>query len=68
MRQSDHDLLIRVDQKVDTLHEKISLLTDDHEKRIRMVERNQWRWSGASGVIGAALSFAANLAVSHFAK
>lgn len=35
----DHDLLIRLDEKVTALVKSVSLLTDDHEKRIRRLER-----------------------------
>ena len=43
----DHDLLIRLDQKVDGLTEKVSKLTDDHERRIRFLERWVWIAMGA---------------------
>lgn len=45
---NDHDLLIRLDQKVDTLHDKVSVLTDDHEDRIRSLEKRVW---GASAIV-----------------
>lgn len=32
-------------------------VTKDHETRIRLLERNMWRWVGASSVISAGLAF-----------
>lgn len=40
--QSDHDLLIRLDEKMNGLLEKITPLAADHETRLRALER--WRW------------------------
>lgn len=37
--QTDHDLLIRLDEKVSALHPKLDKLTDDHEARIRILEQ-----------------------------
>jgi hypothetical protein len=47
----DHDLLIRLDQKVDGLIQQVSALTDDHEIRIRYLERYVWKVIGALAVI-----------------
>ncbi len=37
--QTDHDLLIRLDEKLGALIQKVDGLTDDHESRIRRLER-----------------------------
>jgi hypothetical protein len=54
--QNDHDLLIRLDEKVTGMIHKLDNLTDDHEKRIRTLEI--WRWisigAGAAGGAGLA--------------
>jgi hypothetical protein len=38
-RSEDHDLLIRLDEKVEALIKSVAGLTDDHETRIRRIER-----------------------------
>lgn len=43
----DHDLLITLSVKVDNLIEKVGVLTDDHEKRIRAIEKYVWKAIGA---------------------
>ena len=53
--QNDHDLLIRVDEKLTGLHTKFDRLTDDHEERIRMLEREANRWIGRQSIIGGAI-------------
>jgi hypothetical protein len=40
--ENDHDLLIRLDEKVSQLINQVSSLTNDHEERIRNLEK--WRW------------------------
>ena len=52
----DHDLLIRLDEKVDSLNKKLddhldnnAALVEDHEKRLRFIERYVW---GVIGIIG----------------
>jgi hypothetical protein len=54
----DHDLLIRLDQKVDALSTDIKDLKDgtaatinDHELRLRFLEKYQARIVGALGVV-----------------
>ena len=49
MQQNDHDLLIVVHTKLDELILKVDKLTDDHEKRIRSLEK--FRWILAGGLI-----------------
>lgn len=49
--QNDHDLLITLHEKVTNLIEKVSTLTDDHEQRIRVLERFRWVIIGAVVVI-----------------
>lgn len=61
---SDHDLLIRLDQKVDGLHDKVNVLTDDHEARIRSLEVKAWVWTGASGILASAVTYV----LSHFSR
>jgi hypothetical protein len=55
-QNNDHDLLIRLDEKVDGLSKKLDDHFDnteaqvqDHEKRLRFIERYVW---GAVGIIG----------------
>lgn len=50
--QSDHDLLIRLDTKVDGMTAKLDKLTDDHEERIRALEMARWIVGGAASAIG----------------
>ena len=54
-QNNDHDLLIRLDEKVDNLTGKLdshldnnATLVEDHEKRLRFIERYVW---GAIGII-----------------
>jgi len=54
----DHDLLIRLDEKVNTLIKKVDVLTNDHEMRLRRLER----W----GAIAIGLSYALQAYVSYF--
>ncbi len=44
--EPDHDILIRLEVQVMNLTEKVSVLTDDHEKRIRSLETYVWRAIG----------------------
>jgi hypothetical protein len=39
---NDHDLLITLHEKVTNLITKVDKLTDDHERRIRFLERYMW--------------------------
>jgi tetrahydromethanopterin S-methyltransferase subunit B len=56
---SDHDLLVRIDEKVDHIIERL----DDHESRLRPLEQQQNRWLGRDGAIVFAISFATSIAV-----
>lgn len=49
----DHDLLIRLDTKMDMV-----LTNDaDKERRLRAVERRLWYMGGCSGAIGVGLTY-----------
>jgi len=56
---SDHDLLVRIDEKVDHIIERL----DDHEARLRPLEHQHHRWLGRDGVIVTAISVAVSFAV-----
>lgn len=51
MADTDHDLLIRLDEKVDALHKKVDTLTNDHEKRIRSLEKQRWMIIGGATAV-----------------
>lgn len=51
METHDHDLLIRLDEKFDSMIEKVDKLTDDHEKRLRSIEKYIWKAIGAIAVV-----------------
>lgn len=48
---SDHDLLVRIDEKVDHILTRL----DDHEARIRPLETQQHKWLGRDGAIAGGL-------------
>ena len=56
---SDHDLLVRIDEKVDHIIERL----DDHESRLRPLEHQHYRWLGRDGVIVAGISLATSIVV-----
>ena len=56
---SDHDLLVRIDEKVDHIIERL----DDHEARLRPLEHQHYRWLGRDGVFVTAISVAVSFAV-----
>lgn len=67
----DHDVLIRLDQKVSDLILKVSKLTDDitqqladHETRLRALEKVRWLVAGGAGILGAIIT----VLVQHFVK
>jgi hypothetical protein len=62
MPLSDHDLLVRIDEKVDNILKVVS----DHEGRIRSLEEQQHKWLGRDGAIAAILGLIAG-AVSSLA-
>lgn len=49
----DHDLLIRVDAKVDGLIKSVDSLTGDHEQRIRTLESWVWKSIGGLAILNA---------------
>lgn len=56
----DHDLLIRLEEKVDNLIERVDLISknvkaqvDDHETRLRFIEKYVWLALGALTVLQA---------------
>lgn len=51
IQKNDHDLLIRLDEKVDGIHKKIDSITLDHEKRIRDLENTLNEGKGKERVI-----------------
>lgn len=55
---NDHDLLITLHEKVTNLIGKVDKLTDDHERRIRFLERYAW---GAIAVL-----YVANIVLGFF--
>jgi len=55
MPLSDHDLLVRIDEKVDNILKMVS----DHEGRIRSLEEQQHKWLGRDGAIAAILGLIA---------
>jgi tetrahydromethanopterin S-methyltransferase subunit G len=48
---SDHDLLVRIDEKVDYIVSRL----DDHEARLRPLESQQYQWLGRDGAIAGGL-------------
>jgi hypothetical protein len=52
MTQEDHDLLVRVDEKLNRALKMIGAQLDDHEKRVRAVERFRWTMLGAGVIAG----------------
>lgn len=63
--RQDRDLLIRLDQKVDYLHQKVSSLTDDHEKRIRSLEKKVWGASAIALVGSTIISYIIEFIIFH---
>lgn len=53
----DHDLLIELKVKLEGLIEKVGQLTDDHEKRIRSLERWRWITVGMSTVVATIMGY-----------
>jgi hypothetical protein len=56
---SDHDLLVRIDEKVDHIISRL----DDHEARLRPLESQRHQWLGRDGVIVAGISMGVSVAV-----
>lgn len=59
MMVSDHDLLVRIDEKVDHIISRL----DDHEARLRPLEHQHYRWLGRDGAIVFAISLFTSLVV-----
>lgn len=59
--QTDHDLLIVLNERVSTLIVAVGNKNDDHEIRIRWLEKRGWLMSGAvlalATLIGWAISY-----------
>lgn len=55
--RDDRDLLIRMSVKVDNLIDKVDALTNDHEKRLRILEQYVWKAIGAIIVAEIALGW-----------
>jgi hypothetical protein len=51
--QSDHDLLVRIDERMNGMHDKVTKLTDDHEERLRILEKEANRFIGRQSMVGA---------------
>jgi hypothetical protein len=63
MDPSDHDLLIRLDEKVDTILKRLEngdKCLDDHEKRISKLETFQTTLIGIAGAVSFAVSLVWN--------
>jgi len=61
--QTDHDLLVRIDEKLKILIETQSSNHGDHETRIRAIETQRWLIAGAT----ATMAVIANYAIRIFA-
>lgn len=44
-------------------HDRVARTVDDHEERIRSMERKVWQWSGGAALAGALLGTLINLFV-----
>lgn len=55
MPEQDHDRLIRIDERLARMESVITKVTDDHERRMRALEKRQWINYGAVGASLAAL-------------
>lgn len=63
---TDHDILIRLDEKVDTMLVWQKTHVGDHrvqEKRVTQLEQWRWRWGGIAVVLIFLLTLAGNLAM-----
>jgi len=56
--RDDRDLLIRLDEKMNGLLEKITPLAADHESRLRTLERWRWIVIGVASGLSAILNYA----------
>lgn len=65
--QSDHDLLVKLNVQVDTLTRAVEKKNDDHEGRIRILEKGQTQiltWGSAGMVALTVVQFV----ISHYWK
>lgn len=62
-KSADHDLLIKLDTRINDIFAKEAEILADHERRIRDVERWMWKAVGASSLISAAMATAVHLIV-----
>lgn len=61
--QSDHDLLILLNERVGKLTEALEKKTGDHETRIRVLESNTNQWLGKQSLIGGAIGTGVSIAL-----
>lgn len=47
MPEQDHDRLIRIDERLARMESSLTKIADDHERRVRSLERRQWINFGA---------------------
>ena len=52
MERDDIETLTRIDTNVQSLMKRFEDVTNDHEKRLRKVERKQWYHTGGLAVVG----------------
>ena len=50
--QTDHDLLILLNERVGNLTKAVGEKTGDHETRIRYLEMKVWLFTGAASILG----------------
>jgi hypothetical protein len=55
MPEQDHDRLIRIDERLARMEAGLYKITDDHERRMRSLERRQWVNFGAVAASATAL-------------
>lgn len=67
----DHDLLIRIDERTEQMMKDIQSMKvsfgesfDDHEARLRVLERSKWAWGGAISIVAVFASYLLNTVIS----
>lgn len=50
--QNDHDLLVVLNERVGALTSAVTVKNNDHEQRIRDLEKLVWRMGGVASTIG----------------
>jgi len=70
--QTDHDHIITLLSEVKGIRNDIKDIKDgvkdsitDHESRIRILEKKQWLWSGAAGIVSAGIALIAQYLIQH---